>query len=85
MQVSLEALVLWEVVEKKSQDRAKDQRALAAVLRGIPPEMKARLAVKKSAKEAWDSVKKMHDDDEREGGQRAAVDEGVRAPELPRR
>jgi hypothetical protein len=65
MQVSLEALELWEVVEKESQDRAKDRRALAAILRGVPPEMKAGLAVKKSAKEAWDSVKKMRGGDER--------------------
>ncbi|CAO2191081.1 unnamed protein product [Urochloa humidicola] len=59
MQVSLEALELWDVVEEESKDRAKDRRALAAILRGVPPEMKAGLAVKASAKEAWDSVKKM--------------------------
>jgi hypothetical protein len=65
MQVSLEALELWEVVEEESKDRAKDRRALAAILRGVPPEMKAGLAVKKTAKEAWDSVKKMRGGDER--------------------
>jgi hypothetical protein len=59
MQVSLEALELWEVVEAEGKDRAKDRCALAAILRGVPPEMRAGLAVKKSAKEAWDSVKKM--------------------------
>ncbi|CAN6333479.1 unnamed protein product [Urochloa humidicola] len=65
MQVSLEALELWEVVEEESKDRAKDRRALAAILRGVPPEMKAGLAVKKTAKEAWDSVKKMRGGDDR--------------------
>ncbi|CAN6238154.1 unnamed protein product [Urochloa humidicola] len=65
MQVSLEALELWDVVEEASKDRAKDRRALAAILRGVPPEMKSGLAVKKSAKEAWDSVKKMRGGDDR--------------------
>ncbi|CAO2034314.1 unnamed protein product [Urochloa humidicola] len=59
MQVALEALELWDAVEKPSADRALDRRALSAILRGVPLEMKARLAVKKSAKEAWDSMKKM--------------------------
>jgi hypothetical protein len=65
MQVSLEALELWEVVEAEGKDRAKDRRALVAILRGVPPEMRVGLAVKKSAKEAWDSVKKMRDGDDR--------------------
>jgi hypothetical protein len=59
MQVSLEALELWDAVEEESVERAKDRRALAAILRGVPPEMRAGLAVKKTAKEAWASVKKM--------------------------
>jgi hypothetical protein len=65
MQVSLEALELWDVIEDASKDRAKDRRALAAILRGVPPEMRAGLAVKKSAKEAWVSVKKMRGGDNR--------------------
>jgi hypothetical protein len=65
MQVSLEALELWDAVEGESEDRAKDWRALAAILCGVPPEMKARLAVKKTAKEAWVSMKKMRGGDER--------------------
>jgi hypothetical protein len=47
MQVSLEALELWDAVEGESEDRAKDRRALAAILRGVPPEMKAGLAMKR--------------------------------------
>jgi hypothetical protein len=65
LQVSLEALVLWEVVEAEGKDRAKDRRAPAAILRGVPPEMRTGLAVKKSAKQAWDSVKKMRGGDVR--------------------
>jgi hypothetical protein len=64
MQVSLEALELWDVVEEASKDHARDWRVLAAILRGVPPEMKVALVVKKTTKEAWDSVKKMHDGDD---------------------
>jgi hypothetical protein len=65
MPVSLEALELWDVVEEESMERAKDRRALAAILRGVPPEMKDGLAVKKTAKEAWASMKKMRGGDGR--------------------
>lgn len=65
MQVSLEALELWDAVEAVSAERAKDRRALAAILRAVPPEMKAGLALKKSAKEAWEAVKKMRVGDDR--------------------
>jgi hypothetical protein len=58
MQVSLEALEPWDVVEEASKDRARHWRVLAAILCGVPPEMKAALVVKKTDKEAWDSVKK---------------------------
>jgi hypothetical protein len=63
MQVSLEALELWDAVEEESVERAKDRRALATILRGVPPEMRAGLAVKKTAKEVWASVKKMRGGD----------------------
>jgi hypothetical protein len=43
MQVSLEALELWDVIEEASKDR----RTLAAILRGVPPEMRASDSVKK--------------------------------------
>ena len=58
-QVNLEALELWDAVEVECKDRAKDRRALAAILRGVPPDMKSRLAKKKSAKEAWAALKEM--------------------------
>ena len=65
MQVSLEAMELWDAVVAVSKERAKDRRALAAILRAVPPEMKAGLAVKKTAKEAWDAVKSMRVGDDR--------------------
>jgi hypothetical protein len=52
VQVSLEAMELWDVVEAVSNDRAKDRRALSAILHAMPSEMKVRLALKKSVKEA---------------------------------
>ncbi|CAO2174357.1 unnamed protein product [Urochloa humidicola] len=64
MQVALEALELWEAVEKASADRALDRRALSAILRGVPREMKGCLAIKVTAKEAWDSVKSMREGDD---------------------
>src|SRR5436190_9098562 len=65
MQVSLEALGLWNAVEAVSLERREDQLALAAILRALPADLKAGLAVKKSAKEAWDAVKTMRIGDAR--------------------
>ncbi|WVZ62462.1 hypothetical protein U9M48_012211 [Paspalum notatum var. saurae] len=59
MQVSLEALGLWKVVETDKVERHDDRMALAAILRGVPSELKAVLAVKATAKEAWAAVKTM--------------------------
>ncbi|WVZ93291.1 hypothetical protein U9M48_039285 [Paspalum notatum var. saurae] len=50
MQVSLEALGLWKVVETEKVERRDDRMALAAMLRGVPSDLKATLAVKKTAK-----------------------------------
>ena len=65
MQVHLEGMEIWDAVETGCADRGKDRRALAVILRGVPPEMKSGLAAKKSVKEAWDAVKKMHAGDDR--------------------
>ncbi|WVZ51861.1 hypothetical protein U9M48_002964 [Paspalum notatum var. saurae] len=59
MKVSLEALGLWKAVESEKVERRDDRMALAAVLRGVPSELKATLAVKNTAKEAWEAVNKM--------------------------
>jgi hypothetical protein len=63
--VSLEALGLWEAVEVDKADHRKDRLALAATLRTVPVDMKASLAVKKTAKEAWVAVKVMRMGDTR--------------------
>jgi hypothetical protein len=53
MQVSLEALGLWNVVEIGKGERREDRLALSAILHAVPSEMKAGLTVKLMAKEAW--------------------------------
>ncbi|WVZ50882.1 hypothetical protein U9M48_002089 [Paspalum notatum var. saurae] len=59
MKVSLEALGLWHVVETDKVERRDDRMALAAILSGVPSELKAVLAIKNTAKEAWAAVKTM--------------------------
>lgn len=59
MKVSLEALGLWGAVESDKVERRDDRMALSVILRGVPVELKAVLAVKKTAKEAWEAVKTM--------------------------
>jgi hypothetical protein len=59
MKVSLEALGLWEAVEADKADHREDRLALIAILRAVPVDMKVSLAVKKTAKEAWATVKVM--------------------------
>lgn len=61
----MEGMEVWDAVETGCADRGKDRRALAVILRGMPPEMKSGLAAKKSVKEALDAVKKMHAGDDR--------------------
>jgi hypothetical protein len=65
MKVSLEALGLWDAVVSGSVDRSEDRLALATILHVVPPEMKVGLAVKKSAKVAWEAVKSKRVGDDR--------------------
>jgi hypothetical protein len=65
MQVSLEAMGLWSVVETGKGERRDDRLALSAILRAVPSEMKAGLAVKPTAKEAWEAVRTMRVSDNR--------------------
>jgi hypothetical protein len=65
MKVSLEALGLWEAVEADKAEHREDRLALAAILRAVSVDMKASLAVKKTAKEAWAAVKVMRMGDTR--------------------
>ncbi|XBH84154.1 hypothetical protein VPH35_072409 [Triticum aestivum] len=64
MKVNMEAQRVWDAIGgggSFSQDRA----ALAAILRAVPEEMHSTLAVKATAKEAWDAIKIMRVGDAR--------------------
>ncbi|CAN6328796.1 unnamed protein product [Urochloa humidicola] len=65
MKVSLEALGLWEAVEADKPEHREDRLALATILPAVLADMKASLAVKKTAKEAWAAVKTARVGDER--------------------
>jgi hypothetical protein len=59
MQINLEVNLMWEAVEGNPSSMAADKAALAALLRSVPLEMVGALAVKRTAKAAWDAVKVM--------------------------
>ena len=59
MRVQLQAQGLWTVVDTGAGSERDDRRALGVILRNVPPEMLCTLAVKDSAKLAWDAVKTM--------------------------
>ncbi|XBI84879.1 hypothetical protein VPH35_093100 [Triticum aestivum] len=64
MKVNMEAQRVWDAIKgggSFSQDRA----ALAAILRAVPEEMHSTLAMKATAKEAWDAIKIMRVGDAR--------------------
>jgi hypothetical protein len=65
MQVNMEGMELYDAVESGNAERGKDRRALAFILRGVPPEMKSGLSVKKSVKDAWVAIKSLWMGDER--------------------
>ncbi|WVZ49530.1 LOW QUALITY PROTEIN: hypothetical protein U9M48_000878 [Paspalum notatum var. saurae] len=66
MQVNLEAQGLWEAIESGDVERREDRLALAALLRAVPTEMCPTLAVKKTAKAAWEVIRVMRMGVERE-------------------
>jgi hypothetical protein len=59
MQVMLEARQLWVTVNDGTPERETDRTAMECLLRSVPPEMLSTLAVKATAKEAWETVKTM--------------------------
>jgi hypothetical protein len=59
MTVNLQAAGLWDVVESGIGDYREDQSALTAILRAVPQEMQAGLAVKRSAHDAWEAIQKI--------------------------
>ncbi|CAN6362800.1 unnamed protein product [Urochloa humidicola] len=77
MQVALEALELWDAVEKAIADRALDRRALSAILRGVPQEIKVGRC--QGDGEGGLGLREEHARQRRscEGVQRPAADEGV--------
>lgn len=64
MKVNMEAQGVWDAVEGAGSF-SEDRTALAAILRAVPPEMHSTLAVKATAKEAWDAIKSMRVGDAR--------------------
>ncbi|KAG8095916.1 hypothetical protein GUJ93_ZPchr0013g34734 [Zizania palustris] len=59
MKVNLQAAGLWDVVEFGVGDHRDDRSALAAILRVVPVEMQAGLAVKSTAHDAWEAIRKV--------------------------
>lgn len=59
MKVMLQARGLWEAIEFGADDFQEDRMALEAILHAVPLEMMASLAVKRTAKEAWEAVRTM--------------------------
>ncbi|KAK1677587.1 hypothetical protein QYE76_038435 [Lolium multiflorum] len=57
MRVILEGRGWWKAVETGDVEFTDDRLALEAILRAVPPEMLATLAIKKIVKEAWDTLK----------------------------
>lgn len=58
----MEVMELWEAVGLLCKEHTKDRPVLAAFLRAMPSNMKARLAAK-TTKEAWEAVRPMRIDD----------------------
>ena len=56
MQVMLEARQLWVAVKDGTPERETDRAAMEYLLRSVPPEMISTLAVKTTAKEAWEAL-----------------------------
>ena len=59
MQVHMESWGLWDAVEGHAASVRDDKSALGVILRAVPPEVLSVLVVKKTAKDAWDSLKVM--------------------------
>jgi hypothetical protein len=56
MRVNLQAVGMWDAINKDSGDYRDDWNALAALLWVVPPDMQAGLAMKEMAKEAWEVI-----------------------------
>ena len=67
MKIKLQAKCLWGAIEPSGVtiERHVDQMALDAICSAVPSEMISTLAIKESAKEAWDSIRVMRIGDDR--------------------
>ena len=61
MKIKLEAKCLWGAIDPggNAVERHEDRMALDAICSAVPPEMISTLAVKESAKDAWESIRVM--------------------------
>ncbi|XP_071684792.1 uncharacterized protein [Lolium perenne] len=59
MKVKLQARGIWDAIELGADDYQEDRMALEAILQAVPTEMMAGLAVKRTAKEAWEAIRAM--------------------------
>lgn len=57
IRVNLQAQELWDAIEPGNAEYQDDRMALSAILRDVPSEMLAILAVKDTSEQAWDAVK----------------------------
>lgn len=60
VQCNLEGIYLWDAIESDKVEWRHDWLAMGAMPKGVPEDMHAMLLNKKSAKEAWESLKTMH-------------------------
>jgi transposase InsO family protein len=65
MKVKMQARGLWEAVEIDDVDDHHDRMALDVICSTAPPEMVSTLAVKPTAKDAWEALKTLRIGDER--------------------
>ena len=57
MKLKLQARHLWDVVDTRDGEYHDDRTALEAICSAVPTEMVSTLAVKDSAKDAWEAIK----------------------------
>jgi hypothetical protein len=57
MKVILQARRLWDIIDTGVGEYEDDRAAMEGILRSVPAEMIPMLAVKETAKEAWDAIK----------------------------
>jgi hypothetical protein len=56
MRIRLQVRHMWEAVQDGDVGQHEDRRALDALIAAVPPEMQFSLSIKRTAKEAWDTI-----------------------------